>query len=1394
MTGFWQGGMLHKRVCAKGVGIKTEKQIIYSTSTHPFSNHPLDLHRIQNVNNLGLALHEHVAQTKRGATTCRVSNRSIYSARVEDIQHHSMLIPDHWRDHASHLKPGEKRALEEYIPLLEAVNSKEVEIQRLTDEEMVSRSSFLAKRVQSSSEKVFDILPEAFALVREASLRVLGMRPYDVQILGGIALSHGTVAEMRTGEGKTLVAIFPAYLYALEGKGAHIVTVNDYLAQRDAEWVGKVLRFLGLDVGVVTSQTPQHLRSMELAADVTYLTAYELAFMYLQDNSAPPMFPVALNRPLYFAVVDEVDSILIDEARNPFIVNIPGTERTNEQEWIIAAKIAMRLEGPPVPENMSPDDLVNYFEGIPMQEYMKVDFIPDYRTKGANITAIGMRKTVQLLSEPPIRRVFMLHEISGDSSENEDQITHVLLLNVKDSTTSQGMSNTSFKGEIVIRKVGNDIDQTTASQENNPIDQVIEMDDFSLASILSVLKKSGYCVIPNESVAEDAWDKVIPAVLWSGRQNAWGRYVNQALRACHAFQKNVDYIVRDGEVVVIDIATGRERQRSRWQSGLHQALEAKEMILQSDDNISIRPEDFDQGRVTYQVLFSEYQALSGMTGTAATEAEEFEEAYGLPVVRIPPHRPSRRTDSSLNVYSRREYWSRKLQEDVREAVLQDRPVLIGTMSVEASELVQEIIVETPLDPKIQEHEIMALSAWVLDLPHQLPPHPQSNFSKQTSQAEVRAAIIFYETLRKEYQVFMSNLQNLLNKRQVMQLEQIENAIYILGDVCTTRVWSLKNESQLQSVNHMINLFSTIINRSSLGQQKRVNILNARPERARKEAEIIAQAGLPGTVTVATSMAGRGTDILLGGNPKGLTLLTVEYFVFRELSGYETVVEDFKLTLSQINEAWSDYTDKKLATYLPETLYRAITDLKNSLDCSELRTVSEDDLRKSFESIIERSESFLSHFQTKVKHEGIKAMSMEEKLQNLEKYVDHTIDEDGIFLARGRPDEIPSCLTQATYWCILKFAAMQWIWLENECNNLSMRGKIPSFLIDPIIRSVIRNQEQLQQGARDVARKYDAVIDPYRRHIYRLRRTLTRGGDAARCSLVHNNLRELASDLVNYHCSIDASRSDWDIPSLLSDIMDLLSNSIIDGKLGKPDSRAALMFSSEEDASLALKLIDNFLAVAIEEMSHDDIRTPLANAIQDCIGSNLLRSNRFPSIKFQNKDLAVSPVRHRAIMTSRDAAILSLASKTNSVHSRLIIWTGDLLSALYEAKRCLMEEALTCSQLTLKSLNMYQANSLVRVWERDIALECIDLLWSDFLQDITVLQAACQSRAFSLFDPVDEFHLETATAFTRLLNQYSREVSARILGPIDMVHIRWLEKASDVKNIDADIDFLRKLSK
>lgn len=201
-------------------------------------------------------------------------------------------IPGHWLDHVSQLKPGERRSLEEYFPLLEQINNLEDKMKTLNDSSLQKLTEKFRKRLQQGEESLFSILPEAFAVVREAASRVLGMRHYDVQILGGIALAQGKVAEMRTGEGKTLVAILPAYLYALQGRGAHVITVNDYLARRDAEWVGKVLRFLDMKVGVITSQTPQHQRTRELAADVTYLTAYELAFMYLQDNSAPPSFPL----------------------------------------------------------------------------------------------------------------------------------------------------------------------------------------------------------------------------------------------------------------------------------------------------------------------------------------------------------------------------------------------------------------------------------------------------------------------------------------------------------------------------------------------------------------------------------------------------------------------------------------------------------------------------------------------------------------------------------------------------------------------------------------------------------------------------------------------------------------------------------------------------------------------------------------------------------------------------------------------------------------------------------------------------------------------------------------------------------------------------------------------
>jgi len=495
---------------------------------------------------------------------------------------------------------GERTALQSYMGLLEAINGMEPEVMGLSDAELKARTGVLRERASAFASLDNDLLVSAFAVVREASRRVLGMRHYDVQILGGIALSRGQITEMRTGEGKTLVAILPAYLYALQGRGSHVVTVNDYLAQRDAEWVGKVLEFLGMTVGVVTSKTPQAARRKQLAADVTYLTAYELAFMYLQDNSAPPSFPVALARPLHYAVVDEVDSVLIDEARNPFIVNMPGGEDAGvAARWGVAVEVAMGLVGPVGVAGMSAEELGRYFDGVPMDEFMDADFIPEPRIKGATVTRRGMARAVARL----VRGGWAYLAVSekdgdvgrdGNGNGNGDVRWYGVVVEDGDVATVREL-----------KTVENWFGMEEGGSGGDFVDRMYVSDPGDRASMRGLLRDRGLRMVEADevdSIEEDVWHLAVPTILWSSSK-AWGRFLNQSVRAVHAFHKDVDYIVRGGEIVVIDTATGRERERSRWQSGLHQAIEAKEMLLGTDKMLKVRPEDFDQGKITYQVLF-----------------------------------------------------------------------------------------------------------------------------------------------------------------------------------------------------------------------------------------------------------------------------------------------------------------------------------------------------------------------------------------------------------------------------------------------------------------------------------------------------------------------------------------------------------------------------------------------------------------------------------------------------------------------------------------------------------------------------------------------------------------------------------------------------------------------
>ncbi|MEL7282706.1 MAG: preprotein translocase subunit SecA, partial [Pseudomonadota bacterium] len=451
-------------------------------------------------------------------------------------------------------------------PLIDKINALEPEFEKLSDQGLIEKTAELKSRV-AEGESLDDVLPEAFANCREAARRALGLRAFDVQLMGGIFLHQGNISEMKTGEGKTLVATFPAYLNALTGRNVHIVTVNDYLARRDSEWMGKVHAALGLTVGVVVPQQPEDEKRAAYAADITYATNNELGFDYLRDNMKSSLDQMS-QRGHFFAIVDEVDSILIDEARTPLIISGPAQDRS--ELYVTIDKI------------------------IP--ELTEEHYTLDEKQKSVTFTDEGNEYLEQVLHEREL-----LPE--GQSLYDPESTTIV-------------------------------------------------------------------------------------------------HHVNQGLRAHVMFLKDRDYIVRNGEVVLIDEFTGRMMTGRRLSEGLHQAIEAKE-------GVDIKPENVTLAQVTFQNYFRLYEKLGGMTGTASTEAEEFAEIYGLGVVEVPTNLPVAREDQDDAIYKSTQDKYKAIVESIHKAHEKKQPVLVGTTSIEKSELLSQLLTQAGIKHNVlnaRQHE------------------------------------------------------------------------------------------------------------------------------------------------------------------------------------------------------------------------------------------------------------------------------------------------------------------------------------------------------------------------------------------------------------------------------------------------------------------------------------------------------------------------------------------------------------------------------------------------------------------------------------------------------------------------------------------------------------------
>ncbi|MBX9669588.1 MAG: hypothetical protein K2X93_18335 [Candidatus Obscuribacterales bacterium] len=649
-----------------------------------------------------------------------------------------------------------ERRLKHLQPFVERANMLEPEIQKLSGDDLKGKTVEFRTKIDNALRDVADIklipddapkmpgryrtqkdkvlsevleelMPEAFAVVRETGKRLLGMRHFDVQLIGGAALHFNKIAEMRTGEGKTLVATLPTYLNALSGRGVHVVTVNDYLARRDSEWMGIIYRYLGLTTGLVYSHQPDWEKQAAYRTDITYGTNHEFGFDYLRDNMRTSLEEL-VQRPYYFAIVDEVDNILIDEARTPLIISGAPAESYTEI-YKRMAQVAPLME-----KGRDKDD-------------EDCDYFVDEKARNVLISERGVINAEKLLG---VNDLFDMH--------------------------------------------------------------------FN-----------------------------------------FHHYLVQSLKAKELFQIDKEYVIRQNErgeleVVIVDEFTGRMMVGRRWSDGLHQAVEAKE-------NVPIQEETMTYASITYQNLFRLYPKLAGMTGTAMTEAAEFNKIYNLDVVAIPTNRHSIRSDSSDVIYKteRQKYYS--AIEEIVEMHQQGRPVLVGTVSIEKSELISDLLSKPQ---KMSEYLVNKITKAVDYI-------KSRNLSGDSIEA----------------------LKKIFDRPGAIDSEKLEPVIKQVE-----KEFPKKHEELIERL-YSIHVTAQVVQAIRKGVPH--HVLNAKHHE--KEAMIIAQAGRKGAVTVATNMAGRGTDILLGGNP--------EYMAKEQLKKNDTLdveSEEYREKLDALTKQNKQLTD------------------------------------------------------------------------------------------------------------------------------------------------------------------------------------------------------------------------------------------------------------------------------------------------------------------------------------------------------------------------------------------------------------------------------------------------------------------------------------------------------
>lgn len=725
------------------------------------------------------------------------------------------------------------RAIKKNRSQVDEVMALEDSYSKLSDEELKDNTNKLKERLKGG-ETLDDILPEAFATVREASKRVLGMTPYKVQVEGGIILHQGRIAEMKTGEGKTLVETMPAYLNALEGKGVHIVTVNDYLAKRDRDWMGKIFEFLGLSVGCIIHDMPKDERKVAYASDITYGTNNEFGFDYLKDNMVIYKENM-VQRELNYAIVDEVDSILIDEARTPLIISGQGDKSTDLYELAktFVSRLSVRVQ--------DPDEKID-----PLDRFVK--------------------------------------------QEEEEEETKDYIVNEKERT-------------VLLTELG-----TKKAEEFFKVENLSDIENMEII-----------------------------------------HHINQAMKARSLMKKDKDYVVKDGEIIIVDEFTGRLMFGRRYSDGLHQAIEAKE-------GLEVRSESKTLATITFQNYFRMYKKLSGMTGTAKTEEEEFQDIYHMDVIEIPTNKPVIRVDNPDEIYKTEAEKFGAVIDDIKARHTTGQPVLVGTISIEKSEELSKLLKKTGI-----KHEVLNAK--------------------------------FHD----------------------------------------------------------------------------------------KEAEIVAQAGRLGQVTIATNMAGRGTDIILGGNPE---------FMAKQAMRRKGLSEE---EMAQV-DSHEDTKDTEV--------------LKN---------------RKEYEDFVEQYKDELQEEKAKV----IAAGGLH--IIGTERHESRRIDNQ----LRGRAGR-QGDPGSSTFYISAEDDLMRLFGGDRFKNAIDMMNmpegdSIKSPLLTKLIESAQRKVEGNNYGIRKHVLKYDDVMNKQREVIYTERKKLLDGADF-RDNIVAM-IKDVIASFVNTMCFEKEDCGDWDFKSL-----------------------------------------------------------------------------------------------------------------------------------------------------------------------------------------------------------------------------------------------------------------------